>query len=390
MKRVVYAPKISAYVKADSGIYDLTEFITEFSIDRKINQISSAEITIRNPHKVWTNRHYKDSITGESKIGPIFHPMDPITIFLQRLEGRPVQVFTGYCDSTPYLQLFPEPVTIKASCTLKRLLYTYFDPGLPFTMEYLKEHGWSPAPGGTGIVNPSAENANIKKNPKQKEQNNTKLAEGVQYGDSGIGELLFHVLVDIGKWPEEAIFIQEIPPQVIELVSNLFEIFKAEGEEGQEELESFLSEIIGKVEATGGGSEGEGVPAEGGTIEGISSAYQAFCKLVNAGTGLSLRVLGAWCLAEGGPSYNPLNIGPGNVYPNIKGGANATIETLKGSLYKNVLAAVGKSDSEQIKAIVASPWCPGCAGYEELLFGTYAQVSIVPQAGEEKHHPTIK
>lgn len=388
MKRVVYAPKISAYIKADSGVFDLTNFITEFNIDRKVNQVSSAELTIRNPHKVWTNRHYKDSITGESKVGPIFHPMDPITIFCTRLQGASVQVFTGYCDSTPYLQLFPNTVTIKASCTLKRLLYTYFDPGLPFMMEYLRTYGWEAQKGGTGIINPSAEKNALKKNEKESEQDNTQVTGGVQYGDSGIGELLFHILVDIGKWPENSIYIQEMPPQVIELVSNLFEVFKGEAEEGQEEVEEFLSEILSKVEVAGNTTnEEEGIAPESGEIIGVSAGYASFAKLVNTQYGLSLRVVAGWCLAEGGPSYNPLNIGPGNVYSSIKAGAKATVETLEGSLYKGVKASVGGTDKEQIAAIAASPWCPGCAGYEGLLLSTYAEVSVAPQAGEEKHHP---
>lgn len=265
MKRIVYSPKIEAFVKADSGVYNLTEFIVDFSVDRKVNQVSTAELTIRNPHKVWTNRHFKDPITGENKIGPIFHPMDPITIILTRLQNRPVQVFTGYCDSTPYLQLFPGTVTLKASCTLKKLLYTYFDAGLPFMREYLTQYGWLPTGNGS-IMNPSAERATA--TTKKGKEGKSESVEGVRYGDSGIGELLFHVLHDIGKWPEDTIFIQEMPPTIIELVSNLFEIFKTQGEESSKELESFLHQLIGSASLGGGGGEpvgpgGGNAPAEG-------------------------------------------------------------------------------------------------------------------------------
>jgi hypothetical protein len=69
---------------------------------------------------------------------PLFSPMDPITIYLQRVRGRPVRVFTGFLDRTPYLQLYPGVIQLKASCTLKRLLYTYFDPALPYTQTFLK------------------------------------------------------------------------------------------------------------------------------------------------------------------------------------------------------------------------------------------------------------
>lgn len=237
MKRLVYTPKINAYIKADSGIYDLTEYITEFQIDRKINQVSTAELKIRNPYMKWTNHSYRDSVTGEHKIGPIFHPMDPITIILTRLRNHPVQVFTGFCDTTPYLQLYPGVVPITASCTLKKLQYTFFDAGLPFTREWLSAHGWLPNEDGS-LVKPGAEVEGNGKHPREEN-------EGVRFGDSGIGELLFAVLNEIGGWPENTIHIQNMPASVITLVGNLFELFKKEDEAASKELEELLTKIVG-------------------------------------------------------------------------------------------------------------------------------------------------
>lgn len=262
MKRLVYSPKINAYIKADSGVYDVSEYITEFQIDRKINQVSTAELTLRNPYMKWTNNRYRDSITGESKVGPIFHPMDPITIMLTRLQNRPVQVFTGYCDSTPYLQLFPGTVPLTASCTLKKLQYTYFDAGLPFMEEFLIQNGWFPSGQGESIVNPKAETEG--KTKEQAEETN----EGVRFGDSGIGELLFEVLNVIGGWPEDSIYIQEMPASVITLVSNLFELFKKEDEQASEELTELLTKIVGtaSLAETEGTTEGTTPSAKKGPL----------------------------------------------------------------------------------------------------------------------------
>lgn len=266
MKRLVYSPKISAYIKADSGVYDISEYIVDFSIDRKINQVSTAELSIRNPNKRWTNHAYKDNITGEMKEGPVFHPMDPITIFLTRLQGKPVQVFTGFCDETPYLQLFPGTVPIKASCTLKKLQYTYFDAGLPFMREFLEQAGWLPNEDGS-IVKPSAEQANNEKGKAASES-----IGGIRYGDSGIGELLFKVLNEIGNWPEETIYIQNMPPSVIELVANLFELFKSEDEEASEELTELLKKIVGTSASGTGSLGGEGTsPTDEATGTGTGS-----------------------------------------------------------------------------------------------------------------------
>lgn len=111
-------------------------------------------------------------------------------------------------------------------------------------------------------------------------------------------------------------------------------------------------------------------------LVGVSSAYEKFALLLHKKTGLSLRVIGAWELAEGGPSHNPLNIGPGHYFGTIENGAKQTSNLLHTSTYKNIMKATKKSDAKQISAIVASPWCPGCAGYSSLLWGTYSQVKV--------------
>lgn len=137
--------------------------------------------------------------------------------------------------------------------------------------------------------------------------------------------------------------------------------------------------LIGNDLGTTASAVGDTVSSAGtivtGNVKGVSKAYASFSRQVAAGTGLSVKVVAAWCLAEGGPDDNPLNIGPGNHYGSVSGGAKATIKLLRTSLYKNVMRSAGKSDSEQISAIAASPWCPGCAGYEQLLRSTYERVS---------------
>ena len=127
-----------------------------------------------------------------------------------------------------------------------------------------------------------------------------------------------------------------------------------------------------------GGTTSGGGGASTGEIEGLSPTYTKFSKLVAANTGLSLRVVGGWTLAEGGPKDNPLNIGPGKTYGTVSKGARATSTLLRHSLYRNVMASVGDPDSEQIDAIAKSPWCPGCRGYERLLKRTYRSVAVKP------------
>lgn len=155
MRRFTYSPKVWVYIntggsvgdkKRPPNIIDLTGYTTAGTVNRVINQVSSAEITIRNPQKMWTKPG-----------NPTFHPMDTITIFMMRRKGFPIQVFTGYLDRTPYYQLYPGTCTLTASCTLKRLLHTYFDAALPYTFEFMAKYGWMPT--SAGMVNPSAQAA---------------------------------------------------------------------------------------------------------------------------------------------------------------------------------------------------------------------------------------
>lgn len=242
MKRLVYTPKVEAFVKTDYGLFDLSSYVTGGNMARKLDQISTATVTIRNPNKKWTDYEFTDEITGEALLGPIFHPMDPITIVMTRIQNHPVQTFTGFLDTTPYLQMFPGTVTLQASCTLKKLLYTYFDAGLPFFNEFLSQSGWEVLP-GVGIASPQREG---------------KLAkETGELSESGFGELLYRTLNEIGGWEPSTLFIEKIPGGLIELVSNLFTSASKEAKESNKEFISVLHNIIGTA------ALGEGIPGSG-------------------------------------------------------------------------------------------------------------------------------
>jgi hypothetical protein len=137
MKRLVYTPRAYVFIKDSEGnIRDVSRYVVSGSVNRRVSAVSTAEVTLRNPKRIFT--------TPAADGTPVFSPMDPITIYLKRLRGRPVRVFTGFLDKTDYFKLYPGTVELKASCTLKRLLYTFFDPALPYTQSFLVAHGWIP------------------------------------------------------------------------------------------------------------------------------------------------------------------------------------------------------------------------------------------------------
>ncbi len=127
---------------------------------------------------------------------------------------------------------------------------------------------------------------------------------------------------------------------------------------------------------TGDGGSGGGKGSWSGKLKGVSPSYAKFSGLVSKKTRLSLRVMGAWSLAEGGPKDNPLNIGPGKRFGTVGNGAKATTHLLHEARYRKILRSRKLSDGMQIKAIANSPWCPGCHGYGRLLHHAYKQVKV--------------
>lgn len=378
MKRLVYSPKVYAYVQADTGIYDLTEYLTAGEVTRKLDQVSEAKLTLRNPYMKWTDNRVKDPTSGEHIIEPIFHPMDPITIIMERLQNAPVQVFTGFLDTTPYMVLRPGTVTLQASCTLKKLEYTFYDAGLPFFEEFMAQQGWGIVQ-GVGAVNT--------KEPAQGEN----AKEKGTLTDTGFGKLLLSVLEDIGGWPSNALYIEQIPPGLIGLVTELFEEQAKFSEEANKELVKLLHQTIGTAAlgegelsagtgkasgekgttATGGGWVKIGATEEGelGNPEntaGGGPGGMCFAELLIAGANEDLKgealyhVLGVKEGSEGyGMAFNtPIEIRmPGSskaytMYKNDNGSGQSGDPHYKVDLQTGIINALGWTPNEDVEVRV--------------------------------------
>lgn len=249
MRRLVYSPKAYVYIQTEptpdnsTGLYNISDLVVSGNVARKLNQVSTAEVTFQNPYKQFTKPG-----------SPTFRPMDKISIFLQRLPGFPVQVFTGYLDSAPYYQMYPGTATVTASCSLKRLQYTYFDPGLPFMMQFLASYGWLTSGDGT-IEAPKKVGTD---ETKQEAQNES------------ISGLMYACLKHIANWDPKHIYIEELPPDLIPKVQSIFRSLQASADESKEEFEQWLKDFIGETssgtggtaDSTSGGSDAVGGPKE--------------------------------------------------------------------------------------------------------------------------------
>jgi cell wall-associated NlpC family hydrolase len=202
---LVYSPEIQILIARGNKQYDVTNDVVAFSIRRVENQVSSAVFRLSNK-----------AVPGDPKkmrYNQLFERMDRVFIRLKRVEW--VSVFSGYLDSVPHVQLYPGTVNFRASCTLKRLLHTWWDPGLPAAMTIFDQAGTSVR----------------------------ELENGEQQLDSGLGSLLRRLLVEVGGWSPQNIHIQRFPMGYYEfMVAELNKLGRATEVTTQNFLELLLGE----------------------------------------------------------------------------------------------------------------------------------------------------
>lgn len=289
-QRLVYSPKCYAYIKnTREEIMDLTEYVIGGEINRLINQVSTAKITLRNPDRIFTR-------PGEVA----FHPMDPITIFLERTPGHPVQVFTGFLDKTPYYQMRPGPITLEASCTLKKLLYTWYQLAQPYTLSLLEHFGWNPTASPEGeVIGPTeggveggqgSELADkwVAKAGQEGFQNSSNgvpfgVEKGGQYAtnDGSFANLLWAILFFIGDWQDEKIWIEDVPASVPKLINKLWNDFEQNDKAAQEEINLFWAAAIGiSSHGKGGGlGGGEGKNQPSGNLTNVKEVVETMTEI---------------------------------------------------------------------------------------------------------------
>jgi hypothetical protein len=194
---------------------------------------------------------------------PVFHPMDEITIFAARFQNKPIQLFTGYLDSATILQMYPGTITLKATCSLKRLLYTFWDPALPNIVNFLKHTGWEYLPNSGSF-------ANVHKSP-------TLKATGGQLEDGSITTLIYKVMHEICSWDDSEILIEALPSNIVSAVVRIYNQVSTANEIAEAEYSSFLQAMIGSSGAGSNGPAGAST-SDPSVIKGISAGGNGFSK----------------------------------------------------------------------------------------------------------------
>ncbi len=173
MNTAVYAPDVTIIVEHNGTPYDISKDIVRGQIVRKENAASSLFVTLANPNLRYTS--------GDGQ----FSRMDRIVGYLTRTTR--IQVFSGYIDKIPWMQAYPGTVDIRATCTLKRLLHTWWNPALPQSMLLFDQINASP-----------------------------------QSSDDGLTAILQDLMTKVGNWPANTVHIQAFPMRFITFLNNYF------------------------------------------------------------------------------------------------------------------------------------------------------------------------
>jgi hypothetical protein len=111
----VYAPGIKVYISTqNNGIIDVSDDLTQGTMVRRSDGVSSFSFSLQNPFR---------------KYSGVFTPNDRIIVMMKRVSW--VRTMTGYLNQVPLVTAWPSTVQLTASCSLKRLQYWFWDPGLP-------------------------------------------------------------------------------------------------------------------------------------------------------------------------------------------------------------------------------------------------------------------
>lgn len=222
MQRFVYVPRLEAYIMAESQqkVIDVTDDIISGNLTHRVNGISEAMLTLQNKN----GRYLKPAQTSGPR-SMVFNPMDRIIIKASRM-GEPFLLFSGYLDESDYYQLYPQPISLKASCSLKLLQHTYFDPGLPAFMQFFQKYGFVYDP-KTGQM--------------------TDNTGG--FGNLGIGggvhKLIEGALTDIAGWPIQAIDVHDLPESFYDSITRMMKDAASEDEQAFAELQDRLRALLG-------------------------------------------------------------------------------------------------------------------------------------------------
>jgi hypothetical protein len=235
---LVYSPGVEVFIDSKKfGTVDVSDDLVRGTMILAENQAHAFSFSMLNQRR---------------KYDRLFQPNDRIVCRMKRL--RWLQTFAGYLDSVPLFSVHSRSITIKATCTLKRLQFRYWDPST-IEAEFLLHEDDDPS--------------------------NTDI-------DGGMKRKAIRLLTEVAGWPKEHIHIAEVPGRWVENISELYDK---------------LSDRIGVNQAAiGTGATIAGVDINTGvsTIEGVNQ----FTGMIPSGGQGKISTFGG----PGGGAYGPFEL----------------------------------------------------------------------------------
>lgn len=175
-KTLIYAPKVKIVISSGGKEIDVSKDVIRGRVVRAVDAVSQAEFWLNNKNGKYTGH---------------LRRMDKVIIWMTRVNR--IQVFTGYLDVVPAYDLFPTEAYVRASCTLKRIKYTYWDRGLPASAK---------------LLNPVTVG----------DDNTSQIANDAP--DAGRGIIIHDLLTKVGNWPANQVLIQQIPVKFMDFMKD--------------------------------------------------------------------------------------------------------------------------------------------------------------------------
>lgn len=251
-KTLVIRPSARIIIAHNNIEYDVSEDITSFSVQRGENTVSTLVFTL-------ANKPVSDQENTKLRYTNLFERMDRVSLFLKRT--KEIQVFAGYLDMVPFVQLYPGVVSFRASCTLKRLVYTYWDPGLPASQPLWLQRTFD------------EQDRQAEGSGDQPEGGEADTGTGTgespvpSASDNGLGSMLVNMLKEVGNWEESKIHVQRVPLGYYQFLADHVE---KTNNASNEDLEWFRKLILGDDTTRGTG----GVSATGVSLGAYSATQQ--------------------------------------------------------------------------------------------------------------------
>jgi hypothetical protein len=272
-------------IEDENKLIDITDDLVNGVINRRLNAMSDISLTLQN----------KD---GQYTVKNIIQPMDRIIVRMSRV-GSPILVFSGFVDDAPYYQQYPGTVTLSASCTLKLLHNTYFDPGLIAIVNWFYTHGWTydPNTGTLGVYQKGG------------------VGNDDFYGN--MKHIIEAMLIEFAGWPQDAITIYSLPSTFLQNIGNLMQDASNSSQQIYAKTLDILNRLYGSQPGTTTATPpvGSGASPSNTPNTGNVAAQQAAALALDAGfTGDDAVVAVAIAMAESSLITNNMHYNSNKTY----------------------------------------------------------------------------